>query len=123
VFRELNCGGSSNSCPGELESGYSTSSGCGTDREHANSRAAVDISEIGLNVVLSTAQPRFEGGYEGIAADLYEAGCPGTLLMGDGGSTRDKRFLWHAIEVPGSALDVSTGLVEFVPADFRESVR
>ena len=39
--------------------------------------------EIGLNVVLSTAQPRFEGGYEGIAADLYEAECPGTLLMGD----------------------------------------
>ncbi|HEV8130031.1 MAG TPA: hypothetical protein VGQ81_02175 [Acidobacteriota bacterium] len=34
--------------------------------------------EIGLNVVLS-----FEGGYEGIAADLDEAECPGTLLMGD----------------------------------------
>ena len=37
-------------------------------------------SEVRLYVVLSTTQPRFQGGHKGVLADLHETGSTAALL-------------------------------------------
>ena len=78
------------------------------------------MSEVGVNVVLCAAQPRFQRCYEGILADLYQAGGTSAFLVDDGRATGDDGFLGDAIEIAGATLDVGSGLIEVVPSRFRK---
>ena len=87
-------------------------------RNAGSTRAGRWLSEIGIDVVLRTAEPCFKGGHKGIFADLHQAGGARAFLVDDWRAAGDDGLLGYAVEIAGSALNVGAGLVELFPADF-----